>query len=474
MRNYRTTGFFIIAMIFIWMVLEPLMHDGMFLDGLQYAAVARNLADGEGSFWDQHYTETLFNHFHQQPPLYTGIQSLFFKVIGDSIYTERIFCLLMGIIMIFLLAIAWKKFMEDPEEKRMYWLPVLTWLFIPTVSWGLKSNVTENLMVIFDFLCVLFLVNALEGKKRAINLFLSIIFLFAASLTKGIQGLFPIAMPIIYWITIRRISLGRTIVITIVAAVSIAFIYFFLFQNSVVRESYIQYYNQRLRGFPATPEGDQEYHFYLLSRIFIELIVPFLFCLIVLLIAVKRKLSFSIKPQKKKLSMFFLLVALSASLPLLIVYEQRGFYLITATPYFSLSLALIISSPLSMLIESSMKKNYRVSLAINVALIIGIVVGMIMTSQNAGKIKRDHALLHDVYLIRESFEIAPNVVSVSSTDITDWAMQGYFERYDKISLSTNCDSCNYFFQKKSSAASDISGYKKLGLNTELLDVFKKK
>ncbi len=37
--------------VFIIAILPSLIRDGMFIDGIQYAAVSKNLANGLGTFW---------------------------------------------------------------------------------------------------------------------------------------------------------------------------------------------------------------------------------------------------------------------------------------------------------------------------------------------------------------------------------------------------------------------------------------
>src|SRR4030095_9758422 len=148
--------------LFVWLVVAHLFKDGMFTDGVQYATVARNLALGLGTWWEPHFSKTMFDRFHQQPPGAIWLQAFFFKTFGDSIYPERIHCLVTGVIMLILIASTWIKMFDDSNLKQMSWWPQLIWLSIPTVSWGLKNNVTENTMVIFDWLSVAFLLRVFE------------------------------------------------------------------------------------------------------------------------------------------------------------------------------------------------------------------------------------------------------------------------------------------------------------------------
>ena len=68
---------------------------GTFFDGLIYAAISRNLAAGIGEFWAPHFSEGLFPVFREYPPLVFWLQSLSFRVLGDSYLTERVYDLVL-------------------------------------------------------------------------------------------------------------------------------------------------------------------------------------------------------------------------------------------------------------------------------------------------------------------------------------------------------------------------------------------
>ena len=49
---------------FIGLILPMSIQDGMFLDGLVYATVSHNLANGLGSFWHPNFSATFFHDYH--------------------------------------------------------------------------------------------------------------------------------------------------------------------------------------------------------------------------------------------------------------------------------------------------------------------------------------------------------------------------------------------------------------------------
>ena len=56
----------------------------MFMDGVLYATMAKNLANGIGTFWQSHMSEIIFPAFINHPPLAIGLESIFFRILGDS------------------------------------------------------------------------------------------------------------------------------------------------------------------------------------------------------------------------------------------------------------------------------------------------------------------------------------------------------------------------------------------------------
>ena len=72
---------FSVGMLFIG---PNLISEGMFIDGVTYASISKNLANGLGDFWHLHYTQTLYNQFFEHPPLAFGMQASFFKLFGEN------------------------------------------------------------------------------------------------------------------------------------------------------------------------------------------------------------------------------------------------------------------------------------------------------------------------------------------------------------------------------------------------------
>ena len=91
----------------------------MFVDGVTYASIARNLSEGRGSFWSPSYTATIYPQFHEHPPLGFWLQSLWFRVLGDHGYVERAYALAAAAGTAWLIAVIWRRLntRAGPEDR---------------------------------------------------------------------------------------------------------------------------------------------------------------------------------------------------------------------------------------------------------------------------------------------------------------------------------------------------------------------
>ncbi len=118
--------------VIIVLIVSQLIQEGMFMDGLFYTCVGKNLADGLGTFWNPHLSKSFIYSFHAQPPLYFGILALFYKVFGNSMYVERLFDFTFFLGAAFYIHKLWNKIYSTNKIVAVNsWLPVLFWSTIP-------------------------------------------------------------------------------------------------------------------------------------------------------------------------------------------------------------------------------------------------------------------------------------------------------------------------------------------------------
>ena len=122
--------YIIVLSLFLGICAPTLWTEGMFMDGLYYAAIARNLSEGVGSFWALHLTNCSFPVFNEHPPLAIWLQSLMFYCIGDNLFIERIYSLSTFIVTGFIIHLIWKE-ITNIKLQHLSWVPLFLWIIIP-------------------------------------------------------------------------------------------------------------------------------------------------------------------------------------------------------------------------------------------------------------------------------------------------------------------------------------------------------
>jgi len=467
--NLFNSSFWLLTIgVFCALILPQLVQDGMFLDGVFYASISKNLAHHLGTFWNLHYSQTFYSSLHEQPPLMFWLQGQFFGLFGDSIYVERIYSFLTAIITAFGINLIWKEiFRNNNDLKQHGWLPVLFWIIIPICFWSYINNLEECTMSLFDVFAIYFIIKAIN-KDKIIYLLLGGSFIFLASFTKGIQGLFPLIILSLRYFINKDISFKKSFIYSLIVLLIPTLLYLYFYSNPIIRESYHQYFHRRL----VLTFGNNEtttFRFYLLLRLILELIPVLLITFISIILLRKKFPSKDYFTNHNKDILFFLLIGLSASLPLMITLEQRGFYLTTSFPYFAIAFAIIAAPFLSSQIKSVSPKIFKGIKAISITLLIGTLV---ITSMQIGTTKRDEEMLHDIYLIGK--EIPPQTIISSDRDLFyDWKLQAYFQRLCNISLDEDSLRTYHLIEKQNPKTTAPANYSKINLSTLKYDIYKK-
>lgn len=429
MKNNLYPFYLSIFGILLLIISPAMLSDGMFLDGLLYATISRNLANGIGDFWHPHLTKTLSPVFVGHPPLVFGLQSLFFKILGDNIYVERLYSFLTYVVTGIIIVRIWKKLIVS-DSNQTAWLPLLLWITIPLVSWAIPNNMLENTMMIFTSLSVLFILKSFENR-RFLYLFLAGFSLFGAFLSKGFVGFFPFTF--IFWIFLikRNISFKRFFIDTSLLLFSTFLpfvVLYFVVPESI--ESILMYINKQVIDSVQNIQT-VETRFYILIRLFLELIPIFL--LILLSVAFTFKVRFS--NSNIKCFLVFLLLGLSGVIPMMISMKQRGFYILPTFPFFSIAFALLIVERVSYLMKKIKTGGVKFKI-FKYASILIFAIGISLVLYNSNKIGRDEHKIEDV---RAVGDIVPknSMLAVEPKIRTDWSLHGYFARYHYISLNYN-------------------------------------
>jgi len=432
--------FFYIAVAALFMLMTGfrLFAEGMFVDGVTYASISRNLANGLGSFWEPHLSATLYPQFHEHPPLALGLQGLAFRMFGDSPLVERFYSLAAFLITGYLIVLIWE---EVTGEKKSGWIPLLFWILFPLVSWAAASNLLDNTLGIFTTLAILFVLKS-SSQKNSVYLVIAGFSLFAGLLTKGPFALFPWILPFLWEFTLPAFIPKKVITRTLILVFSTLIPLIILITFSIdARESLHAYWiNQvvdSLAGMKTVPS-----RFYILGTLLSQLILPVLTACAIALIfrhpINKEKFRKYIKP-----SILFMLIGLCGVLPIMISMKQRSFYILVALPMFALMIALLVWALMQdLLIRLNSRQpgagvfRYATAMIFVVSLIIPPVL-----AQYSRRDQKELAMIHDFSLVIPK----GSTIHINPLLFTDWSLHSYFARHSGISLdpSENPSACFY-------------------------------
>lgn len=450
-----------------------LIQAGMFQDGILYSCVSHNLAIGHGTFWFPQYSTLNIEgipSFHEQPPLVFGIQSLFFKVLGDSMYVERFYTFLMLMIHVVLIHIFWKMvFRENTLYASLSWLPVLFWIGVPVCFWSFRHNMIENTMSVFTLSAVILGYKAIQSLQPRIGLWiLSGFFIFLATFSKGIPGFFPITFPFIYWLFTRKISFASCCLYTaILIGVPVILYSTLLFFPDSRKSLSIYFFDRLLMRVNARPTAD--YRLQIVWRLLNELI-PILVATAIL-VTLKWKSFKSGFSSHQSLFWVFFVVAMAGTLPLTLTMVQNGWYMVPAFPFIAMSFAILIMPVIADWISRIRIENrgYKFSLFISAFLLGGVLV---FTSMQKGKISRHADIIHDVKIIGS---VVPRwstlTIPYEMYDQYYFVLQGLLVRDYNISISPY-QQYDFYLKEKRFTSKPPSNYVPVDIGLIKYDFFR--
>ncbi|MGL5888964.1 MAG: ArnT family glycosyltransferase [Bacteroidia bacterium] len=409
------------------LLLPTLFMRGMFFDGIMYANLSMNFASGAGSFWEPSCTATVMAVCHEQPPLFFMLQGIFFYVFGDSFLTERIYDLVAALLSVWLLL----RIMKATGYSQSGWMAVLFWMIMPVVFWAFNNNVIEGTLCVFTLAAMLHIVRTLhEGKHELLHLIMAGLWITAAGLTKGVQGMFLIAGPGLWWLIMRRTTFAdavrQSLLILIVPVATVAFCWF----NTAAHASFEAYFASRFVSTFAGLNNTGTGRFHQLFELLINTLP--VMAIAVLLFLLMRKKAQAASATDKRLSVFMLAAGLSGILPLMITMEQRGFYLVTALPLIALGAAIFLH-PYTAAFHQWLKQRVTASRIISVAGMLVLLGAIVSAVVLGGSYKRDEKKLRDIDMIATL--VPSGSILGRSTGPTDWTLLQSAWRFHGLSLA---------------------------------------
>lgn len=402
--------------VFLILISPSFLSEGMFLDGLWYSSIAKNMALGHGSFWIPSFSATINHEFYSHPPLAFFLQSFFFRIFGYSYHIDKLYSLFTILLTTFLIVKIWQHL-----KFKNAWIAVFIWFTIPIIFWTATNNMLENTLTVFTTLSVLFFLKS-NDKNKTFFILLTGISITLGILSKGLVALFPIALPLFYFLVNKNNSvwnmLLETFALVIISILPLILLYKFNNQAHIFFENY--YKNQLIKSFNYENVNTR---FYILFQTLLQLVFPISLILILMTLKKIKKLKVDLEFKN---SIFFLLIAVSASLPLMISLKQSTQYLIPSMPFFSICFAIIINQFFNLF-------EIKRDIFIKFTSILIVCLGLLLNILNFGKIGRDKEILTQTHQIID--KLPPNSIVNTNREIcTNYSFIAYFSRYNNISF----------------------------------------
>jgi hypothetical protein len=442
-----------LSLLFIVIIL-PLTRQGMFLDGIIYAAIAKNLSLGQGSLWQPFYSATHFPLFYEHPPLALYFQSLFFKLFGQGFGVERFYSFLMAFGQFALIGWYWLK-----KEKAAFislGLLLFLWLLIP-LNHMYVNNMLEGTLTLFTTLASLLLVIQAQSFARLFSLyFTSSIAILIAFFCNGPTAFFPLAIPFLYSLLNERgtiyIGIKNTFLFALV--LTSVFIGFYWWVPDALTNTQ-KYFEQQLLA--AVIGGRQlDYvglnHLHIVKlylRAFWPVTLFALLCITVAAKINKRRVLLELKAQfSKKPFLLFFLLSLISSLPIGVSHRQAFNYIMQSAPFFTLAMMWVCFLPFQTIAAfcTRKKKLFKGIAGLSFLVFAGSFITVLVL---ANGYNRNKTMLEDIRYLTHYCK-NNEIISVSPGIYYNWYTGAYFSRLSMISITPESNQ-PYFLALKNEA-----------------------
>jgi len=417
----------LLAAAVLFAVIAPrIAQRGMFLDGMTYAVVARNMAIGVGTAWSPTFSATAYSTFHEQPPVGLWLESLAFRAFGDHMWVERAFSLLILVVHGILITRIWRRLLPARYDA----LPLFFWVLPSTVTWGAINNMLENVQALFTTLSVACLIVGVQGTKSsaigwgALAGTASVI----AVLVKGPVGLFPLAVPPLLLLVDRHTgALKRVASLSAAMWTSTAVSLVSLVVAEAARHAILEFARTHLvptlqgRHDVSRRSADIARHLTLgIGARMVGLAA-------LIWIATRRYLHIEGVGATAAL---FLTIGLLASLPILVSPVLAGHYFLPAVPFFALSMAALTMPVVAAIPRPGSQFKYLAPVALAVLL---VVMPIVVVTARGPLEPRDVRLIQSLDAVSSSMPIG-ETVGTCKESAEDWGLKGYLQRFFRVSV----------------------------------------
>ncbi len=397
---------------------------GMFLDGVTYAAIARNMAAGVGNFWAPSFSQTVYPRFAEQLPLALGLEAVAFALFGDHPAVERGYAITVFLLNGLLVAAIARRLLPPAFD----WVPLLLWVLPSIVTWSVVNNMLENTQAVFTSLaCYAVLRTALPVSRGTSAAWAAIgaASTVAATLAKGPVGLFPMALPLLLPLAPRPARPAfPAIVWTVFAGVLVtAAIALLAFDPS--RQALQAFVESHLAPTLDGSRGEGSRAADVLRHVGSGIGLRLAIVVVAVRFALRRR-----RFPHGRAAVFLLAMAGAASVPIGLSPLVAGHYFFPSTIFFALgAAALVIPAPTGEAVTETRQG------ALPAWLSAGLAAATVITLSLHGPVEpRDREMLRSLDAIRP-FAHAGDTVGACPASATHWGLQSYLQRFHRISVA---------------------------------------
>ena len=454
---------FLVISLYCLLVLPRMLSYGMFIDGVVYASIARNMAENYGSFWQPYYTATVYPTFYEHPPLGFWLQSWAYRLCGDSMYVEAWWGFFVGLLILVGLAGIWRCLTPQGYALAGTWFPLVLFIVTPMTSWALANNMLENTMILFIVLSVLLSVLSLQNSNMLLSCCYGIfsgLSIFCAILVKGPVAAFPLIIPFISMInrpkkTIKVLTISFVLIMTLTISFGLMFSL-----NTAALHFFKRYMSQQvLASVTGTREisASRSDVLIVVSR---ESLVPLLVggMLTAIMYRLRKTITVSVH---YRLFLYYLCIALAGSLPLLISAKQKRWYALPSLPFYALAIGVVFND-MALRLEGLVDKNKTIARYIVVFASIILLLSLLLMFVEKDKLRRDKDFHADFSTKPFTIEERKIISTYPPSLATQWSLVANIQRKFKASLSEDFGQKHLLtLTEYADSAHIVSRYKKI-------------
>ena len=430
-NSINRTGWLLFCLVSALLLLPSLLTWGIFVDGLTYASISRNLMEGRGTFWMTSYTETVHREFFEQPPLVFFLQSWLFSIFGDHYLVEKLYSLALYGLATWLISQSWRDLL--PEASEFSWLPPFICLLVSKWAWGFKAGILEPTVAVLVLSAFL----AFLRSGIAMSTLLAVLLAGAAGLSvllgimsKGPVAAFVLVTPILLIFTVRQVSVARASIVFISAIVVVGVGLSIIAVSPSARAFGSTYFAQQL--FPALVgvrvDGTGGAGRFSVLTVLAAQLAP----LAVFALLLRPKLP---EGAVRKVVLISLMLGCAGTFPLMISAKQRSFYIIPAIPFFAIGISAYLLPAFQQILNGAKARRWieQNSRGFQRGATFAILAVVLWSASRINSPGRDADWQYNLMQLSSVLE-PRSQIATSVENFENWTMHAYLERFLRVSV----------------------------------------